>query len=421
MEPSPPLLLLPSANGEFPRFYSLAKKKVITLDRKREDDDGDAQFVGSSHGWIALFESCSERIILWNPFPATGEKTQLKLPRVTTVVDLPYSSKMMIAGPGQTLLFISPATSLAWTPLGNLLVSSDTDSEESPCPYTNCDINFSNSHEDVVYSEVKKEFYTIKRCTFQLEEEDTLTCVVDVDVWAWDLFPEGTVDGCDWEAQVQAEEAEPAAQECYYYHHRNRSDKEEGKTLRWVTDNKSMLKDQCVQIPHIVVFGEETYIALQFVQLMKSKNNEAVDQVPMCPYRGLAGYFHSKTCGFIVFKVNTTTDTEEEEGNMEIVEDLGGLAMFVGLNNSIAVRASKFGDGLINDSIYFADSKRIKRIYGRMDNGCFDYLNKKLTHFAIDEEEVGGGKSDYYYEDKLKSSPIWFVPAASASASAVII
>ncbi|KAL6496834.1 hypothetical protein OROGR_028763 [Orobanche gracilis] len=202
MEPSPPLLLLPSANGEFPRFYSLAKKKVITLERKREDDDGDAQFVGSSHGWIALFESCSERIILWNPFPATGEKTQLKLPRVTTVVDLPYSSKMvsklilssspevetcralMIAGPGQTLLFISPATSLAWTPLGNLLVSSDTDSEESPCPYTNCDINFSNSHEDVVYSEVKKEFYTIKRCTFQLEEEDTLTCV---SMWTFGL------------------------------------------------------------------------------------------------------------------------------------------------------------------------------------------------------------------------------------------
>ncbi|KAL6503286.1 hypothetical protein OROHE_023915 [Orobanche hederae] len=291
---------------------------------------------------------------------------------------------MMIAGRGDTLQFCSPATDLEeWTPIGDLLVLSHKKSEDD---VYNRDIDYSK--EDVVYSEDHAAFYSILPCIFYL---DTVNYVVTVETWARDNL---------------SDSAKPAAQDFFLKRHLINREQE---TWRWVYKNKPILKNQCVQIPHIVVFEKEAYIVLQFVQLMKSDNeNKAVKRVPYCRDRGLGGYFHSKTYGFIVFKLHTA------QGTMVIVDDLEGLAIFVGVNSSFAVRASEF-DGLNKDTIYFADSKRIKRIYGRKDNGCFDYRNKRVTHFAIDEDYEGdGGKSVYYYEDMDKSSPIWFFPPASA-------
>lgn len=97
-----------------------------------------------------------------------------------------------------------------------------------------------------------------------------------------------------------------------------------------------------------------------------------------------------QTLDFVLLKVR-------RNGTYEVVDDLNGLVMFVGINDSIVAPASRFPE-LRSNSIYFTHAKRIKEmLYGTNDAGVFDYESKTITPIITGD-------------DPHQSSRIWFYP-----------
>ncbi|GFP78959.1 hypothetical protein PHJA_000039400 [Phtheirospermum japonicum] len=97
---------------------------------------------------------------------------------------------------------------------------------------------------------------------------------------------------------------------------------------------------------------------------------------------------------------------------MSVMEgSLDGLAMFVGMNHTFALKASDF-PGLKPDSIYFTDAHQLtSKYYGGHDIGIFDFHDKTTSpcYYPI----------PHFDDDVLESSsitsivppPMWFTPS----------
>ncbi|KAL6525839.1 hypothetical protein OROMI_030234 [Orobanche minor] len=396
---SPWLMLAPVDEGY--KFYSLAEKKVLSIN-KSESESESTEFVGSSHGWIALFDRRTNDLFLSNPLT----RRNIKLPQIGNLPEADMNARigrrnvskvilssspedegcraMMTFGPANRLAFCSPSECVdseiehEWTPIGDLYTNSDMVDGETTgeCAHV---------FEDLVYCNKRRVFNTITPCEFELDSFNDMSLSMSL-LEEWDTW---NVIG-DWEVSSKPISVENV-----------------GNTTRyWVKKNKTLLQDHCVQIPHLVYAEEEEllYIALRFVMLTNPDDGTPVDRdASLCRFRGLGGYFSSKTVGFVILKL-------KEHADAEIVDDLNGLAIFVGINHSFALPASDFPE-LNPNSIYFTDSKRLKRIYARDDIGIFDYRNKTVMQ-VVSSDEIGlfGPTPPAPAHGLVMSSPMWFNP-----------
>ncbi|KAI3450879.1 hypothetical protein Pfo_007544 [Paulownia fortunei] len=177
-----PWLMLPRAfegGNMVYKFYSLAENKVLSVN-KRGDGGGeeeselpndDAKLVGSSHGWLALFNERSCDLFLSNPLT----RRHIKLPPVLTLPipkihlrrgcvsvskaiiscspDEEDCRAMMTYGPQNRLAFCCPGRSTEWSALfhGRMRIAE-------------------RSYEDFVYSSRQKLFF----CVSEIDEIEKL-------------------------------------------------------------------------------------------------------------------------------------------------------------------------------------------------------------------------------------------------------
>ncbi|KAL3642973.1 hypothetical protein CASFOL_013788 [Castilleja foliolosa] len=386
--PSPWLMLPPASNGGdmVYRFYNLAEHRVESLPKRSnrisepELPDDECKFVGSSHGWLALFNPRNNDLFLSNPIT----RRHIKLPSIQSLPDpetnltrdglgsvskvilscCPDSADecraMMTFGPGDRLAFCHPLRSTEWTPIGNLYFNGYNDEEW----YFR--MEYGRAYEDFVFCSRRKVF----SCTTQLE--------IDVEYWylnspseieVWDLFSSEPKSSVYWIARALEGE-----QQC-----------------TWLNENKAKLIKSCRQIPYLVYSEQhdQLFVVIRFIMERAVGHSLCidVDDIPCDPISGrlLTHLYPYKTIGFSVLKYDY--ERPRLTNGVRLVEggnnSLHGLAMFVGMNHSFAVSGAD-DLGLKPNSIYFTDSNKNPTlppdsIYGGHDIGIFDYDNKTIS------------------------------------------
>ncbi|KAL3619421.1 hypothetical protein CASFOL_036991 [Castilleja foliolosa] len=350
--PSSPCLMLPptfddGSDDMCYNMYNLAQNKVLRFNNKKLMPEEDTKIVGSSHGWLSLFNERNCDLTLINPVTCS----HVKLPpsnsdtaRYTKVIhscdaEQEECQAMMIDG-GRKLAFCYPGRSpTEWTPLGALMRR----------PPRN---DIPRSYEDLVYSRRHNLFFCV-----------TATYNGD-DFEAWDLssYP----PRLRWE---------------------NRDDLMDhyGSWLSqtaWLFMEKTGMN--CAHHTYLV-FAEETdqlFFVTRHVLLQWDQDNDDI-----YPY---------KTILFDVHKLDW--EFGGDGGRLSHLDggSLDGLAMFVGANHSFAVLPSD-ANGLKPNSIYFTDEKTLHsaKYLGGHDIGIFDYKNKTIS---------------YYFPSNLEKNSIWFTP-----------
>lgn len=196
---SSPWLMLPPAFGGgdmIYKFYSLADKQVLSFNKskmsgnskaKKDDDmpDHDADFVGSSHGWLIFFNRFDKKMFLGDPF----SRRHVELPPINSLA-IPESNfkggrccvknviisssdpddddghAMMTFGPQDRLAFCCPGHSLEWTPIGKVYThkSSVACSRSFVCPHCDNHKNgVSRRYPSFVYSTKQKLLFTVNQ------------------------------------------------------------------------------------------------------------------------------------------------------------------------------------------------------------------------------------------------------------------
>ncbi|KAL6521566.1 hypothetical protein OROGR_018135 [Orobanche gracilis] len=344
--------------------------------------DGDAELVGHSHGWSALFNKRSNDLFLSDPL----SHRRINLPPIHTLPDPDFNldldglgsvSKvvlssspddgnkecraMMSFGPANRVAYCVPGRSSEWVPMGRYFFQ-----QEVKDPFR----MYARVHEDLVYCTRRRVFTSVTACSlhlpFLLYDRNAfiwLSCD-DIDDdnfplerWNWDVrdpnFPKIAT------TMVRSSKYKP---------------REKSPTRIWMEENSEVLENECVQIPHLV-YAEESdqlFLLMRFVRLR-------MGFVPRCEVRGLSGTVKGDTFGFVVIEIK-----EEKDKHGDIVctieDDLNGMAMFVGNGmdqSSSAILASSHQ--LCPNSIYFTDAKRIPRLCCADDTGVFDYATKTIT------------------------------------------
>ncbi|KAH6811369.1 hypothetical protein C2S51_025131 [Perilla frutescens var. frutescens] len=362
---SPPWLMLPPSlegGDKIYKFFRPTESGVMSFTERShggESPDDDARLVGCSHGWVALFNRRNNDLFISNPIT----RRHIKLPPIHTLPDpelnldldghgsvskVILSSSpddeecrgMMSFGPSNRLAFCLPGRSSGWTPIGHLFEDSD-----HHYPFIRC----ARVYEDLVYCSRRKVFTSITSGDLNLSS----LYFLDRERY----FPERH----DWDIEDPACAGIVRSEQLEFH--------ENGKgTLTWLEENIEVLEDECIQIPHLVYaeHSDQLFLALRFVQLMNPDGHSPLGYIPYCGFKGLSDVFPGKTFGFIVIEI-------DEEGKCTVVDDLNGLAMFVGVNNSFAIPAFK------PNSIYFTDANRIRMISGANDTGIFDYQLKTIS------------------------------------------
>ncbi|KAL3655354.1 hypothetical protein CASFOL_001140 [Castilleja foliolosa] len=402
------------------KFYNLPEDKEETFRRKiskleEEMADDEAIFVGSSHGWLALFnQRNNNNLFLYNPI--TGR--HIKLPPIETLPDpiinltsdgrgsvskliLSSSSPdeddeciaMMTFGPGDRLAFCHPCRSTQWTPIGKLFFSRNLDSphEDYANPFMEQGMDYGRAYNDFVYCFGLKRF----TCTtqFEIDLPRHRLCHPTCELEDWDL----------------SDPRPPISTTCSGGLVSLEFDGEE-----WIHQNLSIL-DKCRQIPYLV-FGEkhnQLFVVIRFVMDRVAPDGSYVDtgELHYDPISGgmLVDTYPYKTIGFCVLKV----DYRQKNGRrvaegVRLVKggSLDGLTMFIGMNHSFAVSAAEFPN-LKPNSIYFTDANKIdSSIYGGHDIGIFDYVNKTLSpcycYPCVD---------DIPSLKRIAPPPMWFTPS----------
>ncbi|KAL6494718.1 hypothetical protein OROGR_031518 [Orobanche gracilis] len=392
----PPWLMLPPAfegggNSMVYKFYSPTENKVFSLNKRstavKEEGltaDDDAEIVGSSHGWLALFNSRNCDLFLSNPL--TGR--HIKLPPIHSLpihhdclsggyacvskVIISCSPEegdecraMMIYGRDR-LAFCCPSRSREWTPIGASVYNvsvlcNDDDTEPDETRNQN-----PRTYEDLVYSCTKKLFF----CLTNADSEE---------LEGWDVS-DPLSPRLDWSDKVMLKRTEQVN-----YPWAARSDRE------WE------LKFNCRQLRYLVFAEQSDQLFLVTRHLVESMN---LDGTPCIEDDS---DYPEKTVAFDVHKIDLLG---RRVGHVE--GSLDGLAMFVGLNHSFAVSAAEFPHQLKPNSIYFTEDRiiippvRCDCKYGGHDIGIFDY-------------EKGTISSCYYPCDvqnfkRIVPPPIWFAP-----------
>ncbi|KAL3639775.1 hypothetical protein CASFOL_014743 [Castilleja foliolosa] len=407
-----PWLMLPPViedGGEMVyKFYNLSEEKEESFLRnsgKEMADDAAAKFVGSSHGWLALFnERNNNHLFLYNPIT----RRYIKLPPIETLPDpminlthdgrgiiskLILSSSpddddeciaMMTFGPGDRLAICQPCRSTEWTPIGESFFE---------CGYENVlvvhgGLIYGRAYEDFVYCNRLKRFI----CLMQLEF-DLVHGYLCYELEDWDLndphSPASVPRNCDkWN----------------YFRYQGGDE--------WINQNLRLL-EKCRQIPYLILADSQLFIVHRFImdRVAHDGSYVHVGEIPYDPIsrRLLVDAYPHKTFGFSVLKV---VYIDHEDGRRDVkvslVKDsdsLDGLTMFVGMSHSFAVSSSDFPN-LKPNSIYFTDAnKHDNSMYGGHDIGIFDFANKTLSDcYCYPGVDVPSFK-------RIVPPPMWFTPS----------
>ncbi|KAH6767874.1 hypothetical protein C2S52_018857 [Perilla frutescens var. hirtella] len=375
----PKLILQPIFKGGDMDYtvYDLEDGKVKSQHTPRDGVYSDemppdgARLVGSSHGWVASFDESSSHVFLSNPISGR----HIKLPPTNTLRD-PYIDSfknappptikilapsrvilscspddeeeecraMMAFGPGGRLAFCVPGVSTEWTPLGYNHFSEDLCLKEV------------RPHEDIVYCSGRKVFASITTCKFDLNnfyyDHDKKNDLCDFQHIG---FPHSHM--LYWDIENPNFEFLPSEYERIIIPSQMDDERiiycvDHDVSKLWEGEHLEMLRRECIQMPHLVSadqLSDQPLVVLRFV------NRER-------------GY---TTVCFLVLKIDDANDF-----CFLVVEDLKGLAIFVGMNHSFAVPAT----GVLKpNSIYYTDDGRITprdAHASKLDCGIFDYDKK---------------------------------------------
>ncbi|KAH6766919.1 hypothetical protein C2S52_017902 [Perilla frutescens var. hirtella] len=400
-----PLLMLPSLSDErvnlVYNFHSLANNKETSHNYKRIGGNGiesdelpsptEVEFVGSSHGWLALYNRVSNNLFLSNPITSR----HIKLPALHTLPDPEVNSKggvsrvalscspddegcrvMITVGRAKRLAFCMAGRSREWTPIGDLYCERElwdeailTESRETA----------RREYEDVVYSGRHKLFFCITRFATELE--------------GWNvedpLFPR-----IDWSLQ------------------HNDELKFDSHNFSW--PSQSELKSQCWHLKYLVsaVRSDDLFLVVRHVnpRIRNSYSySDVAEWIYYSKYRGCDYSYPYKTVDFDVYKIKING------GKLSYMDaSLDGLAMFVGINQSYSMSASEFPE-LKPNTIYFADENRLMRLsrsflhneYGGHDNGIFNYETKTFSSCCAN---CPLNPLDYDNIERIDPPPLWFTP-----------
>ncbi|GFP80739.1 hypothetical protein PHJA_000217200 [Phtheirospermum japonicum] len=406
---TPPWLMLPPAlkggGGDMVyRFYNLAEGRVESLPKRRSSSGSkgkseseselpgdECKFVGSSHGWLVLFNPRNYGLFLSNPIT----RRHIKLPSIQTLPDPNINfhgivSKvilscspdeedeedecraLMIFGPEDRLAFCQPRRSTKWTPIGNLY-------------YDDWDCKPPWRYMDIVYSSRQK-------LLFCLAAFGVLEC--------WDLRDPKMIPRICWWDRLGYLNDEAGALD-------------ENRINRSVGGQADVIIHLCL------VFAEQSnqlFIVKRRVSSRMSPDGSYPIPIYFSKYRGWDNNkFPYQTIGFDVNKVDWNID---EEGEQKVKfkytymkSSLGDAAMFLGMNHSFAITAvDEYPElKLKPDCIYFADTNRHPRpagsFYGGHDIGIFHYGNRIFSPCFYPWEV-----------DKIKRivpAPMWFTPSPS--------
>ncbi|KAL3655017.1 hypothetical protein CASFOL_000803 [Castilleja foliolosa] len=409
-----PWLMLPQQGGGdmVYKFYNLSEKKEESFPRNSEVELTDAKLVGSSHGWLALFNQRNNNH-LYNPIT----RRHIKLPPIETLPDpqinltpdgrgsvskLILSSSpdddndeciaMMTFGPGDRLAFCHPCrSSTEWTPIGKLYFEVDEESfdEDYRNPLLKTGMNYGRAYEDFVYCRRLKRFTCITQ--FEIDLFSSCFCHPVCELEDWDLSdPHSPISAT---CSLGLVSLLFGGQE-------------------WMTQNLSLLK-KCRQIPYLI-FAEEhnqLFILIRFVMDRVAPDGSYVhiDESLFDPisWRLLVDTYPYKTVGFCVLNVDYhRKDRKKGVNHVRLLKDgsLYGLTMFVGMNHSFAVSSADFPN-LKPNSIYFTDAnKHGNSIYGGQDIGIFDFANKTLSRDCYPCVDIPS-------MNKIAPPPMWFTPS----------
>ncbi|KAL3655007.1 hypothetical protein CASFOL_000793 [Castilleja foliolosa] len=401
------------------KFYNLSEDKEESFRGNSEVELADAKLVGSSHGYLALFnQRNNNHLFLYNPIT----RRQIRLPPIENlpkprmnltpngrgrVSKLILSSSpadddeciaMMTFGPGDRLAFCHPCHSTEWTPIGQLFFEVDEETEIIPSeenyanPLTKYAMSYARAYEDFVYCARLKRF----------------TCITQFEI---DLFNRCFCDPiCELEDWDLSDPHSPITATCSLWLVSLSFDGQE-----WMTQNLSLLK-KCRQIPYLIYAEAQNqlFVLIRFVmdRVAPDGSYVPIDELLYDPIsrRLLVDTYPYKTIGFCVLKVEYfREDRERGVEHVRLVKDscsLDGLTMFVGMNHSFAVSSANFPK-LKPNSIYFTDAnKHGDSIYGGHDIGIFDFANKTLSpcdcYPCVDIPSL---------KRKTPPQPVWFTPS----------
>ncbi|KAL6575762.1 hypothetical protein OROHE_000743 [Orobanche hederae] len=386
--------MLPPASDMLYKFYSLAEDKILHF---TGGVGVDAKVVGSSHGWLALFDEKSNHVFLSNPI--SGQ--QVKLPAVNSLPDpdvnliagrgqvsravlssSPLEEEcraLMSFGPKDRLAFCAPRAAAAaeWTPIGDL-------NHIGKCDFllyeriSDRELEEQN-YEDFVYSSRRSLFFCITELHTVLE--------------GWDLR-DALSPRIQWKITHNKEElwfSYPL-----YNNWPGRMTKKE-----WSHINK------CFHPKYLICSNDDLFVVVRHVVPRLRPDGSAAERIYFFGY----GYhwdtrYPYKTVEFDVFKV------DQESGKLTHMDgSLEGLAIFVGTNHSFAVSTSECPE-LKPDSIYFTDEDRritpewaaARTNFGGHDNGVYDYRDKTIspccTFYPVEYDKIR----------RIVPPPIWFTP-----------
>ncbi|KAL3655463.1 hypothetical protein CASFOL_001249 [Castilleja foliolosa] len=372
--PSPPWLMLPPVIEEggdiVYKFYNLSEDKEESFPKKRsklEEEIADAKFVGSSHGWLALFNQRNNHLFLYNPIT----NRHIKLPPIETLPDpminlthdgrgsvskLILSSSpdddveciaMMIFGPERRLAFCHPCRSTEWTPIGELYY------------FIKNEGMFPRSCLDIVYSSRQKLFF----------------CQTNRPLECWDL----------------ADSLSPRIHSSWDF---------SGADFPAM----SMQRPQVRRRVNLVYAEEynQLFLVIRYVMLRMSPEGSFAIPIYFGTYRGWDNSFPYRTIGFHAYKIDFGVEKPQYlEGSLD------GLAMFIGINHSIAMSLTPDSKKLSSNCIYYTDSNDFpippSSYYGGHDIGIFDYTNTTISacySFPLDIESI----------KRIMPAPLWFTP-----------
>ncbi|KAL3642977.1 hypothetical protein CASFOL_013792 [Castilleja foliolosa] len=392
--PSPWLMLPPALNGGggdmVYRFYNLAENRLESLPKRNngkyepELPDDECKFVGSSHGWLALFNPLNNDLFISNPIT----RRHIKLPSVQTLpcpevnfrgfvtkVILTCSPDeedecraLMIFGPEDRLAFCQPGRSTKWTPIGNLY-------------YNSIDCELPWRYKDIVYSSRQK-------LLFCFTDHRFLEC--------WDLRDPKMIPRICWWGSVPLHISGKAILEdsliyCSVYGHTS-----------FDIERYVVLAEQ---------FNQVFIVERRVISQMSSDGSYPVP-IYFSKYRGWANNkYPYQTYSFTVTKIDWSIEKEGEQEKVKFKFNhkcsLDGAAMFIGMNHSFVITADKVLDLKLNpDCIYFTDAMRKPSpegsFYGGHDIGMFHY-NSRTFEPCFYPWEVDKIR-------KIEPAPMWFTP-----------
>ncbi|KAL6583067.1 hypothetical protein OROMI_005145 [Orobanche minor] len=348
----------------------------------RESRGEESKVVGWGRGWVAMFNKRSNHLFLSDPIshritdlPLIDTLPNPGITRNVSKVVLSSSPEdgecraMMMFGPTNRLAFCVPGHSSEWTPIGDPFF----DSADFSSPFE----RYARVQEDLVYCTRRKVFTTI-----------TAGSLNPRDFFFAHPFTRFAAEICHLDIQ------DPNSPKIV------RSDwppqtrlGQEGKTVVWGEENHELLEKECIQTLHLVYAeqSDQLFVVVRYVQLVDGLGRP----LGFVPRRKDDGGLHGgpllgKTYGFIVMELMDCIEKDKRwsrECNryheMDVVDDLNGMAMFVGVNNhsfAIPIHDRHYQQLFNPNSIYFTDAKRIKtRVSVVNDTGVFDYATKTVS------------------------------------------